>query len=237
MGSGAAGGVSTGCRVCKRRRTRGRADHAATSGRLTCCTVSEPALRITTTAPHRACLLHRRKSRSSSACARACCCCAALCPQRDPAAMANIKSLSDLNGEGDGDDNGKFNDYYAGGEKRCVVLPGEAARQRMISFCAAPNCCCCCAVCLVVAAAAAAHAACTLAPLMCTCSPQWTADQGSARGEASSRLWRLTNTFASAPACLRAHTRPLSHQPTPTPCTTHAVSAAACVAGRGRRQR
>lgn len=33
--------------------------------------------------------------------------------------MANIKSLSDLNGEGEGaDDNGKFNDYYAGGEKR-----------------------------------------------------------------------------------------------------------------------
>jgi hypothetical protein len=37
--------------------------------------------------------------------------------------MANIKSLSDLNGEGDGDDNRKHNDYYAGGEKR-YVLPG-----------------------------------------------------------------------------------------------------------------
>jgi UBX domain-containing protein 1 len=34
--------------------------------------------------------------------------------------MANIKSLSDLNGEGEGDDNGKHNDYYAGGEKRCA---------------------------------------------------------------------------------------------------------------------
>jgi hypothetical protein len=31
--------------------------------------------------------------------------------------MANIKSLSDLNGE-DSDDNRKHNDYYAGGEKR-----------------------------------------------------------------------------------------------------------------------
>jgi UBX domain-containing protein 1 len=32
--------------------------------------------------------------------------------------MANIKSLSDLNGDGDDDDNRKHNDYYAGGEKR-----------------------------------------------------------------------------------------------------------------------
>lgn len=32
--------------------------------------------------------------------------------------MANIKSLSDLNGEGEEDDNRKHNDYYAGGEKR-----------------------------------------------------------------------------------------------------------------------
>jgi hypothetical protein len=31
--------------------------------------------------------------------------------------MANIKSLSDLNGE-DSDDNRRHNDYYAGGEKR-----------------------------------------------------------------------------------------------------------------------
>lgn len=36
--------------------------------------------------------------------------------------MANIKSLSDLNGEGDGDDNRKHNDYYAGGEKRYELL-------------------------------------------------------------------------------------------------------------------
>lgn len=41
------------------------------------------------------------------------------------AQMANIKSLSDLNGEdGGGDDNGKFNDYYAGGEKRYVLVVG-----------------------------------------------------------------------------------------------------------------
>ncbi len=33
--------------------------------------------------------------------------------------MANVKSLSDLN-EGDDDKGGKFNDYYAGGEKRCA---------------------------------------------------------------------------------------------------------------------
>lgn len=32
--------------------------------------------------------------------------------------MANVKSLSDLNGEGDDDKQSKHNDYYAGGEKR-----------------------------------------------------------------------------------------------------------------------
>ncbi|KXZ55366.1 hypothetical protein GPECTOR_3g495 [Gonium pectorale] len=37
--------------------------------------------------------------------------------------MANVKSLSDLNGEGD-DDKGKFNDYYAGGEKSGQLLRG-----------------------------------------------------------------------------------------------------------------
>jgi len=40
--------------------------------------------------------------------------------------MANIKSLSDLNGE-DGDDNGKHNDYYAGGEKRHVKMTDRHA--------------------------------------------------------------------------------------------------------------
>jgi hypothetical protein len=35
--------------------------------------------------------------------------------------MANIKSLSDLNGD-DGDDKKKFNDYYAGGEKRYATM-------------------------------------------------------------------------------------------------------------------
>ena len=34
--------------------------------------------------------------------------------------MANIKGLGDLKGEDSGsDDGGDFNDYYAGGEKRC----------------------------------------------------------------------------------------------------------------------
>ncbi|EFJ44950.1 hypothetical protein VOLCADRAFT_109909 [Volvox carteri f. nagariensis] len=37
--------------------------------------------------------------------------------------MANVKSLSDLNGEGE-DDKGKFNDYYAGGEKSGQLLRG-----------------------------------------------------------------------------------------------------------------
>ncbi len=32
--------------------------------------------------------------------------------------MANVKSLSDLNGDGDDDRDRKHNDYYAGGEKR-----------------------------------------------------------------------------------------------------------------------
>jgi hypothetical protein len=48
--------------------------------------------------------------------------------------MANIKSLSDLNGD-DGDDKKKFNDYYAGGEKRCDTIhaacPELAALQHM----------------------------------------------------------------------------------------------------------
>lgn len=37
--------------------------------------------------------------------------------------MANVRSLSDLNGEGSDDDNKKHNDYYAGGEKRCAWQP------------------------------------------------------------------------------------------------------------------
>eukprot|EP00775_Hariotina_reticulata_P013724 gene13724-13846_t len=37
--------------------------------------------------------------------------------------MANIKSLSDINGD-DGDDNKKFNDYYAGGEKSGQLIRG-----------------------------------------------------------------------------------------------------------------
>lgn len=49
--------------------------------------------------------------------------------------MANIKSLSDLNGE-DGDDKGKFNDYYAGGEKRYVCYGG----------CTCETCCFVCSV-------------------------------------------------------------------------------------------
>ncbi len=40
--------------------------------------------------------------------------------------MANVKSLSDLNGEGDDDKPSKHNDYYAGGEKRCGGASGAA---------------------------------------------------------------------------------------------------------------
>jgi hypothetical protein len=50
--------------------------------------------------------------------------------------MANIKSLSDLNGD-DGDDKGKFNDYYAGGEKRC-----EATHAASLEFAALQRVCC-----------------------------------------------------------------------------------------------
>lgn len=32
--------------------------------------------------------------------------------------MANVRSLSDLNGKDEDDDKRKHNDYYAGGEKR-----------------------------------------------------------------------------------------------------------------------
>ncbi|KAG2448631.1 hypothetical protein HYH02_006519 [Chlamydomonas schloesseri] len=38
--------------------------------------------------------------------------------------MANVKSLSDLNGEGDDDKPSKHNDYYAGGEKSGQLLRG-----------------------------------------------------------------------------------------------------------------
>ena len=33
--------------------------------------------------------------------------------------MANIKSFSDFNDKDEDSDGGDFNDYYAGGEKRC----------------------------------------------------------------------------------------------------------------------
>ena len=36
------------------------------------------------------------------------------------AAMANIKGLSDIQDKDSDSDAGDFNDYYAGGEKRCV---------------------------------------------------------------------------------------------------------------------
>lgn len=43
--------------------------------------------------------------------------------------MANIKSLSDLNGDDGDDKQGKFNDYYAGGEKRwgCSRVAGRCS--------------------------------------------------------------------------------------------------------------
>lgn len=47
--------------------------------------------------------------------------------------MANVKSLSDLNGEDD-DKGGKFNDYYAGGEKRCVKFADLASKQPAVRF-------------------------------------------------------------------------------------------------------
>lgn len=49
--------------------------------------------------------------------------------------MANIKSLSDLNGD-DGDDKGKFNDYYAGGEKRSdTILAARLERAALHQLC------------------------------------------------------------------------------------------------------
>lgn len=59
-----------------------------------------------------------------------------------PANMANIKSLADLNGEGEGDDNGKFNDYYAGGEKRYVpVWPAGGVRGPVLQQALLPQAC------------------------------------------------------------------------------------------------
>jgi hypothetical protein len=49
--------------------------------------------------------------------------------------MANIKGLSDLNGDDDRDDDRKHNDYYAGGEKRCAdaaSAPGPSASRSCV---------------------------------------------------------------------------------------------------------
>lgn len=73
--------------------------------------------------------------------------------------MANIKSLSDLNGE-DGDDNGKFNDYYAGGEKRWDVRSGSMTFRH----------------CQLT------HDHAHLSAVVVPCSCQWSADSGSTRG-------------------------------------------------------
>ena len=44
--------------------------------------------------------------------------------------MSNIKSLDDLNGGGSDDEKGKYNEYYAGGEKRWVCCHRCAGRTR-----------------------------------------------------------------------------------------------------------
>jgi hypothetical protein len=45
--------------------------------------------------------------------------------------MANIKGLSDFQDKDSDSENGDFNDYYAGGEKRCVLLCRASHRPRL----------------------------------------------------------------------------------------------------------
>jgi hypothetical protein len=45
--------------------------------------------------------------------------------------MANVKSLSDLNGDGSDEEGSKFNEYYAGGEKRCASRDDDSCLQQL----------------------------------------------------------------------------------------------------------
>lgn len=55
--------------------------------------------------------------------------------------MANIRGLSDINGEGSDDDNRKHNDYYAGGEKRqgCMLSSAPATAHLSVDLLLTPR--------------------------------------------------------------------------------------------------